>query len=244
MSSNVQISLIYKNEIKFILSNALKVLTIQVLFSISTSNIFLQDAYGMNYFPTSQGEFIDVNKDILIIRPSLDQIKLQTIVISCSDSRFLLSNGDFIYDSLSVGYTVNSKSMRNTLIKFDDLASLNDKKIVKAFVGLHGLTHPDFFTIAPREIIVYRVDQNYGKIKKWSEMPLYNPVPITSIMVGETSGEVYYWDITLLVKSWIDGTNANYGIILKPKDSFGMESCKDFFLSAKPPHLKVIYSTI
>lgn len=75
-------------------------------------------------------------------------------------------------------------------------------------------------------------------------MPLYNPVPITSIMVGETWGEIFYWDITLLLKSWIDGTNANYGMIFKPKETFGIESCKEFYLSQKPPHLKVIYLAI
>ncbi|OMJ89347.1 hypothetical protein SteCoe_8552 [Stentor coeruleus] len=244
MSSKRLVSLVYKNEVKFILSNALKVLAIQVLFNIATSNIFLQDFYGVNYFPTSQGDFIDVNQDILIIQPSSVQLNLQTAFINCSDARYIRSDLDSQIDILSIGYIVNEKGMRNTLIRFDNLTSLNNKKIVRAYVGLSGTPHSATLCLDPKEILVYRIDQKYGKITKWIEMPIYNPVPITSIIVEDTLGKIFYLDITLLVNDWINGTYANYGILLKPKDLVGIESRKDFHNSQKPPYLKVIYLTI
>lgn len=104
-------------------------LTIQVLFNITTSAIYLQDFTGLNYFPKSQGEFLDVNKDILAIQPATGELKLETAVLNFTDSRFLFTNGDyFIADQIVTGYNISNKNFRRSLVKFDNLASLNGKK--------------------------------------------------------------------------------------------------------------------
>lgn len=121
------IALLYKKEVKYLLRSSLKVLAIQILFSISTSSIYLQDLSGTNYFPNPQGEFLDINKDILVIQPFSDQVKLETIRINNTDSRFVFNSGDFNHDFLSTGYSIKYQNMRKTLLRFDNLENLSGK---------------------------------------------------------------------------------------------------------------------
>jgi hypothetical protein len=241
-SSKVPISLIYKNEIKFILSNALKVLTIQILFNITTSVIYLQDFTGLNYFPNFQGEFLDINQDILTIQPAIGEIKLETIVLNCSDARFLFTTGNYYFsDMLTTGYNIQYKNARRSLVRFDNLTSLNGKKVVRAYLKIFGSPKCDTCTADPKEIFVHRIDENYTDILKWTDIPSYNPRPETSIMVGETNLLMFYWDITSLVRSWVDKPNQNFGVLLKQDDPIGQENVKLFYRTSKPPQLKVIY---
>jgi hypothetical protein len=133
--------------------------------------------------------------------------------------------------------------MRRSLIKFDNLTSINGKKIVKAYLKILGYPRWDYCTADPKEVFVHRVDENYGNILKYSEMPSFDPIPEASIMVGETTEEVFYWDVTSLVKSWINKIYPNYGLLLKENDPFGNENSKQFYRTSKPPQLKIIYLT-
>lgn len=236
------IAILYKSEVKYILSSALKVLTIQVLFNISTSNIYLQDVPGTNYFPNLQGEFLDINKDILLIQPSEQPIKLESIMISKTDSRYLHTSGDYIgSEHLFTGYSTEYKNLRRSFIKFDDLSSINGKQIIKAYLHLTGKARDNGSPSAPKEVFVHRVRQSYGNIVKWADHPLYISEPEASIMVGETIVEIFLWDITYLVKGWVDKTYPNYGLLLKQNDPMGVESHKYYYQNIKIPQIEVIY---
>lgn len=65
---NTTVALIYKKNIKYIFRSALRVLTLQVLFSIVSDAIYLQGISGTYYFPNDKKEFIDINESILCIQ--------------------------------------------------------------------------------------------------------------------------------------------------------------------------------
>ncbi|OMJ93636.1 hypothetical protein SteCoe_3332 [Stentor coeruleus] len=241
-SSKFPVSLLYKNEIRFLLSNALKVLTIQVRFNITTSNIYLQDFSGLNYFPNSQGEFLDINQDILIIQPSAVQMKTEEIAINLTDSRSLVTTftppetNAWLY----TGYSLPNKDMRRSFIRFDNLTCLNGKKIVKAYLRLTGWISSNS---GRREVFLHRVEQNYGKIQKWTDMPRFYPNPETSIIIGHSDEESHSWDITFLVRNWVDKIYPNYGVILKQNDLPGEDSIKEYYRLIKPPQIIVLFLT-
>lgn len=138
-SINTAVALTNGTHVSYFLNSVLKVLAMQTVFSISTSNIYLQDTSKNNYFPNDQGEFLNIDEKILTVQPFAGQIKLETIIVNSTDSRFLWNNGDYyIYDYLLTGYNGSYKIMRRSLIKFDDLKSLSAKKIVKAYLRLFG----------------------------------------------------------------------------------------------------------
>ncbi|OMJ75499.1 hypothetical protein SteCoe_25348 [Stentor coeruleus] len=244
-----EIALLYGNKVKYIASTILKIISIQVLFEIQSSNIYLQDASGVNYFPNYQNEFIDTNKNIFIVKvssqlssstPPLD-IKLESIIIDKSDSRFLYTGGTYYGgDYIFTGYVLG-KQMRRTFIKFDDLSSISEKKIVKVYLRICGTGSLGYTSSAPKELFVYRVDQSYGNILKWTDNPIYNTEPEASTIVGETEEEMYSWDITSLVRGWVDKRYPNYGLMLKSNEPLGVDSGKNFYQAGKVPHIKVIY---
>lgn len=96
------------------------------------------------------------------------------------------------------------------------------------------------YSADPKELFVHRVDESYGNILKWIQMPGFNPKPDASIMVGETDERTFHWDVTSLVKNWIDKIHPNYGVLLKTDNPVGQESAKFFYRTSKPPQLRVI----
>ncbi|OMJ94502.1 hypothetical protein SteCoe_2274 [Stentor coeruleus] len=243
MNNQTLISLLYKNEVKFILNTALRVLTIQTLFNISSSNIYLQDFSGVNYFPNMQGEFTNIKETMLTIQPASDSMKLGLEIINRTDSRYVYTSGDNggNNDYLCTGYSIYGGDMRRSLIKFDNLTSLNGKQIVKIFLQIIGKPRISNFYDYPKEVFVNRILQSYGSITKWSQLPYYRPDPDASIMVAETNEVSFNFDITLLVRSWLDGSCQNYGLLLRQDDIYGVESAKLFYSNSKPPQLMAYY---
>lgn len=242
MNNSTLVSLVYKNEVKFILSVALKVLTIQVLFNISQGVLYLQDFAGINYFPNSEGEFKNIKETILIIQPSSDLMKLGLEIIDRTDSRYVFTSGDYtLNDYLTTGYSVNGKNMRRSLLKFDNLANLNGKKIVKVFLHVIGKPRQTGCLADPKEVFIHRIIQSYESITKWTQLPYYKSDPDASIIVAETDEIPFNFDITLLVKSWLDGSSQNYGLLIRQEDNYGVESAKLFYSNTKPPQLRAFY---
>lgn len=127
---DIPISLIYMGEVKYLMSPIIKILTIQTLFNIPNSNIYLQDYFENYYFPNSQGEFLNVDEKIISVQPSTVNMKLETIFINKTDSRFVSTSGDYTTgDHLTTGYSEEWKNSRRSIIKFENLASLNGKKL-------------------------------------------------------------------------------------------------------------------
>lgn len=170
--------------VKYLLSSSLKVLAIQIFFNIRTSSIYLQHLSGINYFPNPQDEFLDINNDIFAIQPFSDQVKLETIQVNNTYSRFVFQNSDFDYGFLSTRYSIKYKNMRKSLLRFDNLVNLSGKNIKKAYLFITGKLRVCNSNFIPREVFVHRIENNYGKIVKLTEICAYNPGPYSSIMVG------------------------------------------------------------
>ncbi|OMJ93635.1 hypothetical protein SteCoe_3331 [Stentor coeruleus] len=239
--SNITIALTNGTFVNHLLNSFLKVATIQTIFGISDSSFYLQGTSKNNYFQNGQYEFPSINEDILTIQPFAGQVKMETIIINSTDSRFLLSNGVFyIDDALYTGYSIPNKNMRRSLIKFDNISILKGKKIIKAYLRLFGKARDSTTTPDPKEVFVHRVEQNYTNILKYTDMPIFDTKPEASTMVGETNEEIFIWDITLLVKNWVDGLYLNYGVLLKQNDPYEQENTKLYYRTSKPPQLKVI----
>lgn len=169
-------------------------------------------------------------------------MKLETIFINNTDSRFVQTSGDYtVVGHLITGYLAEFKNSRRTMIKFENLTSLSGKKIVKAYLRLKGNGRPDKCTALPKEVFLHRIEEPYVNTIKWLEQPNFNPQPVTSIMVGETPEERFSWDITSLVKNWVDKKFPNYGLLLRQYDPYQEESTKYYSQNARSPILEVVY---
>lgn len=243
MNNSTVISLVYNNEIKFILYFALKVTVIQTLFNISTTNVYLKDFNDIYYFPTPQGEFLYLRQSILAIQPAPTKSKLEVLVINKTDSRTIDSINDYVAsDIISTGYSVPGGNMRRSYIKFGNIASLNGKVIARAFLHVVGkMRDKDYYFADPKEVFVHRITQNFTTPTKYAMMPIYKSEPESSILIDETREISFYWDITFLVKEWVDGVSYNYGLLLRSEDVYGVESAKIYYSNTKPPQLIVSY---
>ncbi|OMJ74791.1 hypothetical protein SteCoe_26207 [Stentor coeruleus] len=236
------ISLVYKNEVKFFMSSVIRVIAIQTLFNISSSNIWLQDVFDNVYFPNSDGEILNLSQKIFSVQPSTTQMKLETIFINRTDSRFVSTSGEYNPGNhLTTGSSIQWKNTRNTIVQFGNLTSVGDKNIVKAYLRLYGNSRCSNCCADPKEVTLHRIEEYYFSTTKWADQPNYTSEPVTSIMVGETGEARFSWDITGLTKSWIDKKYPNYGLLLKQNESWDIESTKYFAQNARTPTLEVIY---
>lgn len=72
-----------------------------MIFSLNTTNIYLQGYSGNIYYADTQGDFVNIKEKILIIPPYKNQAKLETLRVDYTNRRFLISNEKFNYGSLS-----------------------------------------------------------------------------------------------------------------------------------------------
>ena len=87
---------------------------------------------------------------------------------------------------------------------------------------------------------IYAVNQDWVEsVVTWNNRPTIFPTLESSFQTDVSNG----WktvDITGLVNKWLDGTYANYGLLLyKPADNLEVFSSKEGYY---PPYLEIIYS--
>ena len=153
-SLNSAVTLTNGTSIFYVLNSVLRVVLIQSIFKISTSDLYLEDLSNNIYFPNSLGEFPKVNRNILMIRPAAKQIIPETIIVNYTDGRYLHDYGDYnpINDCLEIGYNAANKYIIRSLIKFDQLESLKGKKSLKAYLYITGRIRPAGFNADPKEV--------------------------------------------------------------------------------------------
>lgn len=101
-----------------------------------------------------------------------------------------------------------------SLIKFD-LASLPaNQTITTATLRIYLVTSWDFPNTY-RTITTYRVTSNWAENSiTWNNAPGYG-TPYGSKSIAHSAWGWYEFDVTNLVKSWVNGTYPNYGIMLR-----------------------------
>lgn len=58
---------------------------------------------------------------------------------------------------------------------------------------MFGMLLPNYTYISDlKEVFIHRVDENYGNILKWVEVPSFNPILEKSIMVGDINLQMFY----------------------------------------------------
>lgn len=145
--------------IRYVLNSALRIVLIQSIFMISTSDLYLEGFSRNIYLPNPQGEFPETYEDILLIQPIAKSIDPVTIIINNTDSRYLCDTLDFnpAHNFILTGYNINNKFLTRSLLKFDQLESLKGKKILKAYLYLTGRIRDSVSFADPNELFIHQV---------------------------------------------------------------------------------------
>ncbi|MFC2058153.1 DNRLRE domain-containing protein [Chloroflexota bacterium] len=123
---------------------------------------------------------------------------------------------------LWVGYFTGVGNNR-VLLKFDLSSIPQGSTITSAELGALLVAYwkePEEPTGPTIQITSHRLTSDWGESTvTWNTAPaLAESYGSASVGMGE-EGADYYWDVTSLVQSWVDGTYANYGLMLKGPDT-------------------------
>lgn len=96
-------------------------------------------------------------------------------------------------------------------------------------------------------ISVHRATQSWQENTiTWNNQPNYHTMPesTTSVILGEETW--LSWDITTLLLEWLDGSAANYGVVLKDTDEVSVYSyigchSSEYGMTPRCPKLDINY---
>ena len=99
------------------------------------------------------------------------------------------------------------------LIEFTDLSALSSAATINsAKLGLYRYdADPSGNTLT---FDAYQITSSWAENLTYSGLPSFNSTAESSVTVSGTADVWYEWDITNLVQKWIDGSAANYGIVI------------------------------
>jgi hypothetical protein len=133
--------------------------------------------------------------------------------------------------SLYVGYDSLTDPRYRAYLYFDvNSSSLPaDAVVTSAYLYLHQYY---FYGTGGLSIGLYQVTSDWeeGKIT-WNDQPDSLPKAEYTLYVYFTTGTWRTWMIGDLVKGWLDGSIANYGILLKPVDEASNDKIAYFYSS-------------
>ena len=138
----------------------------------------------------------------------------------------LPNNNNGNYPELWVGYTV---AKWRAYLKFD--LSPNPLPagavVTNAYLYLY-----QYYGSGSVSLGVYRVTGNWAESSIiWNTQPSSSSVAEDSYSFGSSTGTWRTWYIGDLVKSWLDGSISNYGILLKPTDESSNTTYAIFYSS-------------
>ena len=95
---------------------------------------------------------------------------------------------------------------------------------------------------------VYQVKNDWQESHiNWANAPTFAADAVDTVNIGAVATQDWEtWDVTSLVQSWVDGSVANYGVMLKDVDESTIKASKGFFSShhtnfGRRPRLVVTY---
>jgi hypothetical protein len=157
-------------------------------------------------------------------------------------SEFSPNNNSGSYAALWLGYNV---AKWRAYLEFD----LSPNPLpAGAVVTNANLYLYQFYGSGSVSIGVYKVISNWGESSiTWNTQPSSSSVAEDSYYFGSSTGTWRTWYIVDLVKSWLDGSISNYGILLKPTDESSNTKSAYFRSSdytsdtSKRPKLEIYY---
>jgi hypothetical protein len=122
-----------------------------------------------------------------------------------------------------------------SLIRFDIASLPANQTITKATLRVYLLASKDFPNTF-RSITTYRVGANWSESSvTWNNAPGYGTT-YGSTSVGYAAWGWYEFNVTNLVKDWINGTYPNYGIMLRGPEFSGSDSSWRGFSTRNGPY--------
>jgi hypothetical protein len=151
---------------------------------------------------------IIVNKT-LILQPGPAEGKDSMVVTQVPDTNYG-NNQYFSLGNLSVSIIVRAH------LQFDVSILPTDAVIVNADLKLY-----QYQTIGTEGFVIglHQVTESWEEnMITWNNQPDYLPSPESTITVTIGALTWLSWDITSLLQGWLDGSIANYGVVLKDTD--------------------------
>jgi hypothetical protein len=137
------------------------------------------------------------------------------------------NHGEEIY--LYVGAVLAHQFYR-TFIEFDIDPIPSNAVITEAYVETHYFESvPEVNTM----VGIYQVKNDWEESHiNWANAPTFAADPVDTVNIpAEATQDWVTWDVTGLVQGWVDGSIANYGIMLKDVDESTIKASKGFFSS-------------
>ncbi len=151
---------------------------------------------------------IIVNKT-LILQPGPAEGKDSMVVTQIPDTNYE-NNQYFSLGNLSVSIILRAH------LQFDVSILPTDAVIVNADLKLY-----QYQTIGTESFVIglHQVTESWEEnMITWNNQPDYLPSPESTITVTVGALTWLSWDITSLLQGWLDGSIANYGVVLKDTD--------------------------
>ncbi|MFW6126378.1 MAG: DNRLRE domain-containing protein [Chloroflexota bacterium] len=132
-----------------------------------------------------------------------------------------------------------------TLIEFDVSTIVSTAVVTEAYVELfYSESDPQLNAM----MAVYEVKNDWDEDHiNWANAPTPAAEAVDTVNVPAVASQGWIaWDVTILVRGWLDGSVANYGVLLKDADESTVKSLKGFYSSShslfeRRPRLVVTY---
>ena len=119
------------------------------------------------------------------------------------------------YPNLFIGNTIDPSIVR-AYLQFNLSAIPTGADIVSADLKLY---HNSSTGTTDLTIGIHKVTSSWQENTLiWINQPDYHPIPESSRLVNVDTTDWLSWDITGLLREWLDGSTANYGLVLKDTD--------------------------
>jgi len=132
-----------------------------------------------------------------------------------------------------------------TFIEFDVATIPSTAVITEAYVeAFYSESVPELNTV----VGLYQVKNDWEESHiNWANAPTFAAEPVDTVNVpAKATQDWVTWDATSLVQGWMDGSVANYGVLLKDVDESTVKALKGFYSSShwtleRQPRLVVTY---
>lgn len=154
----------------------------------------------------------------VIVRPASEDALLAQVILAPEADTHIASERptqNFGSSALFLGYNLTGDTFgaERIFLRFDVAEAVSDTVTINEAVLRLYLTFSSPIDDAPMPTRLQRVDAPWAEnTLTWATEPEWGPAYVTEV-VGTVEGW-YEWEITELVREWVNGTHPNYGVEL------------------------------
>lgn len=177
--------------------------------SVSPTTAITYTLTATNSAGSSTATVTIIVNNTLILQPGPAEGKDSMVVTQIPDTNYE-NNQYFSLGNLSVSIILRAH------LQFDVSILPTDAVIVNADLKLY-----QYQTIGTESFVIglHQVTESWEEnMITWNNQPDYLPSPESTITVTIGALTWLSWDITSLLQGWLDGSIANYGVVLKDTD--------------------------